>query len=92
MRVHMYICVPGAGNVAALNTLGFVEAAESLRWCAERYRASGGGGDGGLAGVGAVIAHDRRRGCHLSVSAAVRVDYCNFTVNFVWVAEGERAI
>ena len=92
MRVHMGICVPGAGNVAALNTLGFVEAAESLRWSAERCRASGCGGDGGLAGFGAVIAHDWRSGCHLSVSAAVRVDCCNFTVNFVWVAEGEGAI
>jgi hypothetical protein len=58
----MYIYVPGAGNVAALNTLRFVEAAESLRWLAERR--CGGGGDGGLADVGAVIANDWRRGCH----------------------------
>ena len=80
----MYIYVPRASNVAALNTLRFVEAAESLRWHAERR--GGGGGNGGLADVGAVIANDWRRGCHLSVSC------CNFTANFVWVAEGGRAI
>lgn len=60
----MNIYVPGAGNVTALNTLRFIEAAETLRWRAERRC---GGGDGYLAGVGAVIANDRRRGCHLSV-------------------------